>query len=823
MLRLRRGFGALLRRARSDRGVTLVEYGILVGLLAIGMVGVAGFLRTSTTNAYNQAEGRVGVPASACIGDEVLKAGACVPNPIVVSSVTPSSGPLGAATSVTISGKGFAKGVGSPPAPPTVTFGGVAATSVSWLSSTSLSAVTPALTTLGPVDVAVTNPTTLAAGEDTTLAGLSDIGWGLYTYLGAAPTMSAVNPSTGSSDGGDAVTITGTNFAAGATVTFGGATAPTVTVVNATTITATTPAGTGVQPVVVTNVDGQSTSGSVTFTYTTRPTISGISPSTGYQTGGAAVTITGANFAPGASVTIGGVAATGVTVVNDTTITATTPAGTGTQPVVVTSGGKSSTESVVFIYTPVTAPAAPTITSITPGNGMLTVDFTAASNGGSAITKYQYSLNGGAWADMSGGTSSPLTITGLSNGTSYNVRIRAVNAIGPGAASNTVSASTFGVPAAPTITSITPGNGMLTVDFIAGANGGSAITKYQYTVNGGTSWADMSSGTTSPLNITGLSNGTTYNVQIRAVSAVGAGAASNAMSGKPLPTCGPITADKQYGFSSGSTWQNVSAFAGTGVTGGVPSGPSVSGNGSVRVSGTTLQWQPGGSGARSATLTFTYTATSCVGSGTGSIDVATGSAPTAPDAPTGVSGTSGNTQVTVTWSAPANDGGSSITGYAIQRATNAGGPWTTVTSNTASTSTTYTVTGLTNGTTYYFRVAAINTIGTGPYSTASSGVKAKAPYPGPFPNARYPNSGSYNVEPPPTYDVNTLFSIPTIQYDGSSCSGTGCSRSSFDTATGLASFNSNFNNRTAAYTIDYTIPESSNYLAYSGQFTVNFN
>ena len=79
-----------------------------------------------------------------------------------------------------------------------------------------------------------------------------------FTYL-APPTVSSVSPNSGSTSGGTAVTITGTNFAAGATVTFGGAAATNVVVVNSTTITATTPAGsTGAVTVTVTNPGGQS-------------------------------------------------------------------------------------------------------------------------------------------------------------------------------------------------------------------------------------------------------------------------------------------------------------------------------------------------------------------------------------------------------------------------------------------------------------------------------------------------------------------------------------------------------------------------------------
>jgi hypothetical protein len=77
-----------------------------------------------------------------------------------------------------------------------------------------------------------------------------------YSY--PAPTVSSISPSSGSSAGGTAVTITGTGFVSGATVSIGGASATGVTFGSATSLTATTPAGaTGTQNVMVTNPDGQ--------------------------------------------------------------------------------------------------------------------------------------------------------------------------------------------------------------------------------------------------------------------------------------------------------------------------------------------------------------------------------------------------------------------------------------------------------------------------------------------------------------------------------------------------------------------------------------
>jgi hypothetical protein len=176
----------------------------------------------------------------------------------------------------------------------------------------------------------VTNPSTLSA----TAAAA-------FTYaVPVAPTVSSTAPSIGSTAGGTVVTITGTGFVSGSAlaVTIGGVAATGITWVNSTTITATAPAGTsGAQNVIVMNPSTLSGTGTGAFTYAVAPTVTSVTPSSGTDAGGVAITITGTGFVSGATVTIGGVAATGVTWVSSTSITATAPAGSaGAQNVVVT-------------------------------------------------------------------------------------------------------------------------------------------------------------------------------------------------------------------------------------------------------------------------------------------------------------------------------------------------------------------------------------------------------------------------------------------------------------------------------------------------------
>jgi len=120
---------------------------------------------------------------------------------------------------------------------------------------------------------------------------------------------------------------------------------------------------------------------------------------------------------------------------------------------------------------------------------------------------------------------------------------------------------TPGTPSSPSISGIESGDKQLSVSFTApSSNGGSAITTYKYSTDGGSSWQTRATGTTgSPLVITTLStdgttaltNGVTYNVQIRAVNAAGDGAATGSTQGTPTAGTLPATLLSFSGYKDG--------------------------------------------------------------------------------------------------------------------------------------------------------------------------------------------------------------------------------------------------------------------------------
>ncbi len=214
-----------------------------------------------------------------------------------------------------------------------------------------------------------------------------------FTTGGTAPTSGATvssvcvtngacSPATGSSSGGTPVTITGTNFAAGATVTFDVASATNVVVVNSTTITAKTPPHVGGSVnVTVTNKAGDQGSLAGAFLYistpiSSKPRLNVVVPDTSYQGGGDSVTISGINLAPGSTICfmIGG-SCTQVTPLAPTTLCPSTvcfqvtapSAGAGTTASVVVTNSGGSSNALPFNY--VAPPAAPNITSISASSG----------------------------------------------------------------------------------------------------------------------------------------------------------------------------------------------------------------------------------------------------------------------------------------------------------------------------------------------------------------------------------------------------------------------------------------------------------------------
>ena len=220
------------------------------------------------------------------------------------------------------------------------------------------------------------------------------------------------------------------------------------------------------------------------------------------------------------------------------------------------------------------APGAPTSLSATAlSTTSVSVSFTPGASAGASPINYKYSLstNGGSTygeptaldpADIT----SPITISGLTSGQTYHIKLRAVSDFGDSLDSTATSIAVPELPSAPTSLSATTGTSTVSIAFTAGADGGSAITNYQYAIstNAGSTYGSFTAldpvDATTPITITGLTEGTAYSVKLKAVNTYGAGAESSAVSFVTLFTIqasilgaggGGSTGNGQYAFGGG--------------------------------------------------------------------------------------------------------------------------------------------------------------------------------------------------------------------------------------------------------------------------------
>jgi hypothetical protein len=244
-----------------------------------------------------------------------------------------------------------------------------------------------------------------------------------------APTVTGITPSSGPAGGGTGVTITGTGFLAGATVKLGGTAASNVVVVGSTSITATSAAhAAGAVDVVVSNSDAQSGTLPQGYSYTASnpaPTVTGITPSSGPAGGGTGVTITGTGFLAGATVKLGGTAASNVVVASSTSITVTSAAhAAGAVDVVVTnSDGQSATRAGGYTYN------AASVGSIS----FVQVKSTTQTSGTTVAIAYPAAQTAGnlnVVAVMWGDTTSTVSSVTDSKGNSYALAVGPTKATG---------------------------------------------------------------------------------------------------------------------------------------------------------------------------------------------------------------------------------------------------------------------------------------------------------------------------------------------------------------------------------------------------------
>ena len=398
--------------------------------------------------------------------------------------------------------------------------------------------------------------------------------------------------------------------------------------------------------------------------------------------------------------------------------------------------------SVEVSGTPVSVPGAPGSVGVQPGDGSLSVSWLApASTGGSDVTGYRVRWKSGGQSYGSGreiaadAAARSAAVTGLVNGTSYSVEVAALNALGTGGSAEVTGVVPRTVPGPPRSLEVVSGHKSLSVSWLAPlATGGSDVTGYRVRwKSGGQSFGSSreitAAGTSAA--ITGLANGRAYSVSVAAVNVAGAGAA---VEGSETPATVPAR-PRMVATDSGDRGLTVS-WSEPGFDGGRP------------IDGYRLRWRADNEDfsatQRIATVGASQLSAEIGGLNNGTLywvqvralngvehegrwSVAVSDTPaTEPGPPRTVRAASGDESLSVSWAAPASDGGAAVTSYLVQWRADTesyGGAGRQLRTSTVPAE----ISGLVNGTKHWVRVAAANRVGTGAWSDEESAVPQSVP------------------------------------------------------------------------------------------------
>jgi hypothetical protein len=354
-----------------------------------------------------------------------------------------------------------------------------------------------------------------------------------------------------------------------------------------------------------------------------------------------------------------------------------------------------------------TEPDAPTGLFATAGDGEASLEFNApANNGGAPITNYIVTTDpaGGSGS----GNASPITVTGLTNGTSYTFTLVAVNAVGSSVASAPSNAVTpVGAPDAPTdvVAAYTQGETSALISFeIPANNGGAPITGYTVTSNPG---GLTGTGNASGITVSGLSYNTTYTFTVVANNGANsaASAASNSITVLPNAPSAPLSVSATSTASGQATvtFDIPTSDGGGAITNYVVTSIPAGGTGSGSTSSITVTGLTNGT-----EYTFTVVAQNTGGDSPASAASNAVTPVAVPSAPRFVEFQPGNGQVIVSWTAPVE----TATTYAVEHKQSGSPTWTVV--NTSNL--TATLSGLSNTIPRQIRLRATNASGTSAYT-----------------------------------------------------------------------------------------------------------
>ena len=408
--------------------------------------------------------------------------------------------------------------------------------------------------------------------------------------------------------------------------------------------------------------------------------------------------------------------------------------------------GNSVASSTSASVTPQSAASAPTTVTATVGDGQASVAFSGAAANGSTIANYTvqaYDSNGNAVSGATcTSTTSPCTVTGLANGSTYTFKVvtnstvygsGSTSASAPSVPSNAITPAT--VPSAPTGLTVTSGTGKVTVGWTAPSANGSPITSYSvqaYDSNGnpvsGATCTAIAPATTCDVSAN-LVAGSYYTFKVVAINLAGSSSPSNASTSAAInaaPSAPRNVVAVPANASAAVTWDAPLDLRGSALTGYTVTAYTA-GN---QIAGTCSSTPPTQgctvSGLTNGTpYTFKVVATNAIGNSVDSVASNPATPSTIPGAPTVVAVAAGDASASISFTAPASNGGSAILYYTVTDGAGHSCSYTVPLSGASAN--TCTVTGLANGISYTFSVSATNSLGASPAGTSAPAIPATVP------------------------------------------------------------------------------------------------
>jgi uncharacterized repeat protein (TIGR02543 family) len=453
-----------------------------------------------------------------------------------------------------------------------------------------------------------------------------------------------------------------------------------------------------------------------------------------------------------------------------------------------------SANATVIAQWKIALPVTPTITAVTGSDGGATITVAAAATGGAPSSYLVTASPGGATCTVIAPATS-CSISPLANGTPYTFSVTASNSTGTSAAAISGSVTPAGAPDAPTGLNAVRGNTEATVSFTpvtGSATGGPAISTYTITAydanNNAVGTPCQASSSATSCVVTGLTNGTPYTFKATANNGLFTSSAS-AASSAVIPATVP---DAPTAVSASVTTAGAATVSFT----------APSNNGGIPLTGFTVTSSPGGftctaaanatscvvSGLTNGTAyTFTVIATNEIGNSVATSATSAVTPQSAASAPTVITATPGDAQSTVAFSGAATNG-STIANYTVQAYDSNGNAVPGATCTTATSP--CTVPGLSNGSTYTFKVVTNSTVyGAGTTTASLDSISSNPVTPATVPSAPTnvevtPGTGQVTVswnEAVSNGSPVTSYQVQAFDSDGNPVTGAICTANAPDT------------------------------------------